>query len=181
VVLGNLEQPPVAIDEPCSSGTSRRRLFSPTATQTIECRFSRPLSIGLLFSGLCRGRLDCWVATQQSRRPRHNPERITLATQTSNTLSSHTPRKLKLKQENKLLQNENAHLGKEVEQLRHANNVDNITLEQYKLLTHKFCPSMQLANFINVQVSQAAKLPLTLRIIACVCTSWVQSYIKQFR
>jgi hypothetical protein len=28
----------------------------------IECRFSRPLSIGLLFSGLCRGRLDCWVA-----------------------------------------------------------------------------------------------------------------------
>jgi hypothetical protein len=27
-----------------------------------ECRFSRPLSIGLLFSGLCRGRLDCWVA-----------------------------------------------------------------------------------------------------------------------
>ncbi|KAJ3634715.1 hypothetical protein MTP99_007661 [Tenebrio molitor] len=110
-VAGNLEQPPVAIDEPCSSGTSRRRLFSPTATQT------------------------------------------------SNTLSSHTPRKLKLKQENKRLQNENAHLRKEVEQLRHANNVDNITLEQYKLLTHKFCPSMQLANFINVQVSQAAKLP----------------------
>jgi hypothetical protein len=110
VVLGTLEQPPVAIDEPCSSGTSRRRLFSPTATQT------------------------------------------------SNTLSSYTPRKLKLKQENKLLQNENAHLRKEVEQLRHANNVDNITLEQYKLLTHKFCPSMQLANFINMQVSQAAKL-----------------------
>jgi hypothetical protein len=27
-----------------------------------ECRFSRPLSIGLLFSGLCRGRLDCWAA-----------------------------------------------------------------------------------------------------------------------
>jgi hypothetical protein len=26
----------------------------------IECRFSR--SIGLLFSGLCRGRLECWVA-----------------------------------------------------------------------------------------------------------------------
>jgi hypothetical protein len=27
----------------------------------IECRFSRPLSMGLLFSGLCRGSLDCWV------------------------------------------------------------------------------------------------------------------------
>ncbi|KAH0822718.1 hypothetical protein GEV33_000073 [Tenebrio molitor] len=30
--------------------------------QIVECRFSRPLSRGLLFSGLCRGRLDCWVA-----------------------------------------------------------------------------------------------------------------------
>jgi hypothetical protein len=96
------------------------KIISNNILNIIECRFSRPLSIGLLFSGLCRGRLDCWVAdvsiamllssselvnklfikqfincllnslftsseedssmaietsaTQQSRRPRHNPE-----------------------------------------------------------------------------------------------------------
>jgi hypothetical protein len=34
----------------------------------IECRFSRPLSIGLLFSGLCRGRLDCKVYLQAPKK-----------------------------------------------------------------------------------------------------------------
>jgi hypothetical protein len=40
----------------------QQRYYWPGMRRYIECRFSRPLSIGLLFSGLCRGRLDCWVA-----------------------------------------------------------------------------------------------------------------------
>lgn len=36
---------------------------------------------------------------------------------------------------------------------------DHITLDQYKAVTYKFCHSQELADFINVQVSQIQKQP----------------------
>jgi hypothetical protein len=35
--------------------------------------------------------------------------------------------------------------------------VNNISLEQYMSLTYKFCPTQELANFINTQISQVQK------------------------
>lgn len=37
--------------------------------------------------------------------------------------------------------------------------LENITVEQYQMLTHKFCSSVEVANFINIQVTQGQKLP----------------------
>lgn len=44
-------------------------------------------------------------------------------------------------------------------QRRLENVSGEITLEHYKSLTYQFCPSTELANFINVQISQVQKSP----------------------
>lgn len=93
--------------------------------------------------------------------PRSSPG----STQTELKLSGGTPRKEKLRQCIKRLRNENSQLQKKNQQLqedvdKHTHtDINNISLQQYMQLTHKFCPSQELATFINTQISQVQKHP----------------------
>lgn len=91
--------------------------------------------------------------------------------QTSELLTTHTPRKEKLRRINLDLQLENKKVKKENQELRKKCEVlekrlkdmneeafKEITIEYYKSLTYKLCPKV-LADFINVQVSQIQKSP----------------------
>lgn len=86
--------------------------------------------------------------------------------QTNESLTAHTPRKEKLRKsikdlsaENKHLKLQNMKLTKTCQELQTKIEAipNEITLEQYKEATYKLCPSMDLANFINIQVSQINK------------------------
>lgn len=84
-------------------------------------------------------------------------------TQTEKTLSASTPRKSKLRSSLRNVQNENYRLKNKVAELEiQLNEVKNeklseVTLEDYKLLTRKFCASEETVNFINVQITQSQK------------------------
>jgi hypothetical protein len=79
------------------------------------------------------------------------------STQTALSLSSRTPRKDKLRQTVKQLRNEIYQLRKMNQTLQEEldkskqDAINNISLEQYMSLTYKFCPTQELANFINTQ------------------------------
>lgn len=81
------------------------------------------------------------------------------ATQTSKHLSAHSPRKESLKETVRQLQIEKTRLKNEIENLtvKAEKHLDDITLEQYKILTYKYCPSKEVGDFINTQVSQGHK------------------------
>jgi hypothetical protein len=85
------------------------------------------------------------------------------STQTALSLSSRTPRKDKLRQTVKQLRNEIYQLRKMNQTLQEElhkskqDAINNISLEQYMSLTYKFCPTQELANFINTQISQVQK------------------------
>lgn len=88
--------------------------------------------------------------------------------QTPETLNSHTPRKCKLREVQNVLKNENNQLKKSNEQLanqcrdlekRLENPLDEISVQQYQQLSYKFCPSKDLADFINTQIAQVTKSP----------------------
>ncbi|KAK4878535.1 hypothetical protein RN001_011041 [Aquatica leii] len=77
------------------------------------------------------------------------------STQTSSVLSSNTPRTARYRKRITALTKENKRLKNRIQLLTSSsNNLENITLEQYKMLTKKFCSSPELAHFINVQVSE---------------------------
>lgn len=82
------------------------------------------------------------------------------STQTTLYLSSHNPRKQKFRRNIQYLQRENNHLKRKIKELHgKLENLDHITLDHYKSLTFKFCPSAEVTNFINVQVSQKIHHP----------------------
>lgn len=81
-------------------------------------------------------------------------------TQTNTELSEGTPRKRKLRKAVKRLQNEKQYLKEKIIKLGKrvsSECLEKLTLEDYKRLTHKFCPSTTVAHFINAQVSQFSK------------------------
>jgi hypothetical protein len=64
--------------------------------------------------------------------------------------------------------------------------VNNISLEQYMSLTYKFCPTQELANFINTQISQVQKkkqkvadIHWNLKMNVLRCTLRVQNSTKK--
>uniref|UniRef100_A0A6P7H6L3 Uncharacterized protein LOC114344976 n=1 Tax=Diabrotica virgifera virgifera TaxID=50390 RepID=A0A6P7H6L3_DIAVI len=87
------------------------------------------------------------------------------SSQTDSNLSSNSPRKHQLRKVVKQLRNENNRLKKRNEKLEQEldtvknNCIENISIEQYMLLTHKFCPQQEIADFINIHISQQHKLP----------------------
>lgn len=83
------------------------------------------------------------------------------STQTSASLTSDTPRKMKYRQNIKSLMTENRYLRERIEVLESQldNALDNVTLEQYMSLTFKFCNSVDTAKCINMQVAQGKKHP----------------------
>ncbi|CAG9837715.1 unnamed protein product [Diabrotica balteata] len=86
----------------------------------------------------------------------------TQLTQTSPKLSNRSPRKEKLRNSNKQLRNDNYRLQLQVCELEDQlvkTRTEDISLEEYKKATFRFCPSTKVGNFINVQVSQALKKP----------------------
>lgn len=82
------------------------------------------------------------------------------STQTTNVLSSNTPCKTRYRRKLTELTKENKRLKNTIQlSSSSSQNLENITLEQYKILTKKFCSSPELADFINVQVSECQKKP----------------------
>lgn len=87
------------------------------------------------------------------------------STQTDLNLSSRTPRKEKLRLSAKKLRNDNEQLAKKNRKLQQEldetsnNAIDKISIEQYMSLTYKFCPSRELADFINTQICEIHKHP----------------------
>nr|CAH7759939.1 unnamed protein product [Callosobruchus chinensis] len=83
-------------------------------------------------------------------------------TQTAACLSEGSPRKKKLRKTVKQLRNEVDYLKKKTTSLKRnqeCKSLPKVTLGEYKQLTYKFCPSVELAKFINVQISQITKKP----------------------
>lgn len=84
-------------------------------------------------------------------------------TQTDLLLSSRTPRKEKFRKSIKMLRNENSYLKMKNQKLSEElelykkNISDAISLQKYIALTYKFCPSQNLAKFINSQISLSQK------------------------
>lgn len=90
------------------------------------------------------------------------------STQTSLDLSANSPRKQKCKKRIRQLSHDKQQLMKKVEDMQNILDdvVEHATLDVYKKLTNKFCESKELANFINLQVSQATKHPKGRRFSA---------------
>lgn len=82
-----------------------------------------------------------------------------ISTQTSTSLTSDTPRKIKFRQNIKSLTAENKYLRERVQVLENQvnNKLDDISLDQYMSLTFKFCSSVDTAKCINMQVAQGSK------------------------
>lgn len=86
--------------------------------------------------------------------------------QTCQMLSSHTPRKVKLRNMNKNLQTEINELKRQNNELKQQNwelkkqlEHSYVTLDQLQILVSKIWPSIELAEFINVQIKQAHNSP----------------------
>lgn len=152
-----------------------RAEFSPETSETPLLKFSacssnstemnvssaiRPLGGALsLLSPISVGQASTSSATSLISPPLLSPG----STQTEMSLSSGTPRKDKLRKTLKKLRNDNSLLKKQNQKLKQQfkkieSNIKDISLKEYMSLTNKFCPK-DLANFINVQVSQIQKHP----------------------
>lgn len=83
--------------------------------------------------------------------------------QTSSALTARTPRKENLRRKLKRVLYDNEKLDNAVKRLRKEESeeqvLENITFDQYKKLTLKFCPSVELANCIIAVLSQLNKNP----------------------
>lgn len=79
--------------------------------------------------------------------------------QTDQALSDSTRKIRKLKSKNNRYENNNLHNNVVLfqENFAHDDYMSKVTLEDYQTLTKKFCPSKQLAKFINMQVKQVSK------------------------